>query len=386
MAPSGPDTAPTVSRLLRHPWAKLAVALLCLCALLLADVLSGPSIRIGGLMVAVPALAAGFLGPRAVALVSGVTLPFVVLAALSNNALDTTQFPVTFSAVVIISVASVVAAAAREKRERELTQARWVATTTQRLLLPPLPHRLGPLSLASLYLAADEEAFIGGDVYATASLPGRSRILVGDVQGKGLAAVEMVGYLLNAFRRAARACTELAALPDYLDRSLREDLSGSTHEAADADADDASEARTARRRALEGFVTAVVVDFDDDGTDLVRITNRGHPSPLLVHGDRVRALDPARPGVPIGLGDLDGEAAHVDTYRFTPGDTLLLYTDGVTEARDREGTFYPLQDRLARWTGRGPQGMLDALRSDLMRHVSSRLGDDVAMVAVHRPA
>jgi serine phosphatase RsbU (regulator of sigma subunit) len=123
-----------------------------------------------------------------------------------------------------------------------------------------------------------------------------------------------------------------------------------------------------------------------------RIANRGHPPPLLIHEDKVRRLDPGRPGLPLGLGDLDaaarrdGGGRHVDIYELAVGDTLLLYTDGVTEARDASGALYPLERRLERWTGHRPDALLATVRSDLMRHSGARLSDDVAMVAVHRLA
>ena len=389
MASSGPAAPPAVSRLLRHRWARLGAPLVILCALLGADVAAGPAIRIGGLMVAVPALSAGFLAPAEVLAVVAVTLPFVVVASATNNQLDAENFPVSISTVIIISAASVAAAAARRRREHELAQARWVAAMTQRVLLRPLPHRIGTLQIASRYLAADEEATIGGDVYATALLPGRARLLVGDVQGKGLAAVQTAGDLLNAFRRSARQGVVLADLPGFLDRALRADLADSAGDGAGdgagEDDEDDEETAAARRRVQEGFVTAVMVDFPE-GDQVVQVANRGHPPPLLIHRDEVRALDPARTGAPLGLGDLDGDTGHVDPYAVAVGDTLLLYTDGVTEARDARGVFYPLAERLERWTGYPPERLLDAVRADLLQHADSRLADDVAMVAVRRTA
>ncbi len=379
MAPSGPEVPSPTSRLLSHPWAKLALPIACVLALLTIDLLSGPRFRIGGLMVAIPALAAGFLSPGYVVAVAAVTLPSVVIASASNHTLDIANFPVSFTTVVLISVASVAASAARQRRARELAQARWVAEITQRVLLRPLPSRLGPLAISSMYIAADEEATIGGDVYATAAMENRSRVLVGDVQGKGLGAVEMAGYLLTAFRRAARKRVPLSDLPDHLDRSLREDLT----DRLEGNSGESPESDVAMRQAMEGFVTAVMVDFTE-GDELLHVANRGHPPPLLIHGDKVLQLDPSVPALPLGLGDLDGDVQHVDTYDLDVGDTVLLYTDGVIEARDKAGDFYPLADRLADWTSASPEALLEAIRSDLLRHVGSGLGDDVAMVAVHR--
>jgi len=380
MAHSGHEMTASARELLRRPWARVALPLLCIAVLLSTDLLAGPAIRIGGLMVAVPALAAGFLGPGEVLVVVAFTLPSVVWTSAANHTLDIANFPVSFGTVVLIGAASVATAAARRRRERELAQARWVASVTQRVLLHPLPARLGALTLSSLYIAADEEASIGGDLYAAAMVEQRTRVMVGDVQGKGLAAVETAGHLLRAFHRAARRGVALAGLPDYLDRSLRDEMAGS----AESEAGDAAESAAARRRLLEGFVTAVVVDVGADG--LVRVANRGHPPPLLIHGDAVRVLEPSVAAVPLGLGDLASGAEHLDCFEMAGGDTLLLYTDGVIEARDAAGTFYPLADRLAGLTAHGPEALLEALRAQLLTHAGGMLGDDVAMVALHRTA
>ncbi|MGW6604424.1 PP2C family protein-serine/threonine phosphatase [Streptomyces sp. NPDC055036] len=361
----------------RRPYVKLAIALLCLAGLLGFELLTNTNIRIGGLMVAVPALSATFLPPGQVLFVVLVTLPSVYVAAINNHTLDTKAFPVSFATVVLISLASVATAMVRQRRERELAKSRWVAAVMQNLLLRPLPCRLGPLAISSVYIAAEEEANIGGDVYAAAVTARSVRLMVGDVEGKGLGAVEMVGYLLSAFRQAARNGTTLAELPDFLDRRLRDELVD-----AQATSDDASDS-VSRRRAMEGFVTAVILEFRE-GEDLVRIANRGHPPPLLIRQDNVLPLDPLTSELPLGLGDLRADEHRVDTYELAVGDRLLLYTDGVIEARDAAGRFYPLADRVARWTDRDLDEMVDAVRSDLLRHVGARPADDVAMVAVQR--
>jgi serine phosphatase RsbU (regulator of sigma subunit) len=307
----------------------------------------------------------------------------------------------------------VLAARLRQRRERQLAQVRRVAEVTQRALLRPLPPFLGPVSISSMYLAADEEAAIGGDLYAAARMPQGSRVMVGDVQGKGLSAVEVTALLLGAFRRAVRDCTPLAALPGYLDSDLRDDLSDLARDAPDPPGQDPRPAAGARSATAvpaagsrtgngngagaavaagrsdagsefgELFVTAVAVDVADDGCS-VRVANCGHPPPLLIHEGTVSSLFPGVPELPLGLGDLSGGQHHIDVHPFAVGDILLLYTDGVIEARDREGTFYPLAERLPRWTAETPEALLEDIRADLLRHADARLSDDIAMVAVQR--
>jgi hypothetical protein len=361
----------------------MAAPLAVVAALLSADLVGGTTIRIGGLMIAVPALCAVFLGPAQVLVITAVTMVCVLLAAENNNQFDTANFPIVLATVVLIGVGAVAAATLRRRRERQLAQARWVAAVAQQLLLRPLPGRLGPLTLASLYMAAEEEAAIGGDLYAATELDnGDTRLMVGDVQGKGLGAVEVAGFLLSGFRRAARRRIDLPDLPCYLDSRLREDLA----DMAKTDLAAPEGVHAAPRSGpplLEGFVTAVVVDVTGGGSRL-RVANCGHPPPLLVRAGAVRRLLPEIPALPLGLGDLAAERHEVDTYAMEAGDILLLYTDGVTEARDAAGSFYPLAERLAGWPAETPTILLRHLREDLLRHAASRLGDDVAMVAVQR--
>lgn len=73
-----------------------------------------------------------------------------------------------------------------------------------------------------------------------------------------------------------------------------------------------------------------------------------------------------------------------ETFAFEPGDIALLYTDGVIEARDPNGTFYPLVERVAGKSGKGPDALLAHLCADLLHHAGGYLDDDAAMVAIER--
>ncbi|MFD3484328.1 PP2C family protein-serine/threonine phosphatase [Streptomyces sp. NPDC058665] len=96
----------------------------------------------------------------------------------------------------------------------------------------------------------------------------------------------------------------------------------------------------------EWFVTALVADIPD-GEQAVHVVNMGHPPPLVIHEAAATPLLVRRPAPPLGLGGL-GEASYVEEiFPFRRGDFLLLYTDGVSEARDGEGDFYPLAERAA---------------------------------------
>lgn len=123
----------------------------------------------------------------------------------------------------------------------------------------------------------------------------------------------------------------------------------------------------------------------DSRAHRVTVTNHGHVEPVLISRGRVRTLE-GPPALPIGLNALttaDGPVAC--THRFTRGDVLLLVTDGLVEARDTDGDFYPLVERLRhRFEGRpapGPADVVDFLNTDLPRHTRT-LHDDVAMLAI----
>lgn len=375
-------TARTAARsgpplLVRSQWGRMAVALAAVGLLLLIDVVTGPGIRIGGLMVGVPALCAVFLGPVRVLVVAVVTLGCVTLAAASNDQLGTENFPVAMTTVVLISASSVAAAAVRQRREKELAQSRWVTAATQRTLLKPLPDHVGPVRVRSTYLAADKESAVGGDVYAALlTTEGGARILVGDAEGKGLSAIELGSALVRAFRRATRTGVPVAALPGRLDISLREDLT-------DIVLATPRPAGATPAPALEGFVTAVTADITRDGGTL-SILDLGHPVPLLIHGGQVTALDRQEPALPLGLGDLAQDTHTIGTYHMDVGDILLLYTDGVIEARNAAGEFYPLAERLRRWTSLPFDTLLSAITEDLAHHLAAPRADDVAMVAIQR--
>ncbi|MGX9229503.1 PP2C family protein-serine/threonine phosphatase [Streptomyces albus] len=98
----------------------------------------------------------------------------------------------------------------------------------------------------------------------------------------------------------------------------------------------------------ERFVTALVVAVDPLDSGTAQAVNCGHLPPYLVRdGGPPQRLRLEDTGVPLGLASLVDEERSAQTFRFPPDSTLLLYTDGLSEARDGDGLFYPLADRLA---------------------------------------
>ncbi|MDI5973270.1 PP2C family protein-serine/threonine phosphatase [Streptomyces sp. SL13] len=366
----------------RGPRAIVGLALVILVLVLIADVSGGSTVRLGGIMLALPALAAVFTGPVPVLVISGAMLPAYVGSLASNGRLTWADAPVSIATALVICAASVGASAVREKRVRELAQSRRVTVQTQQMLLRPLPPRLGPMEISSVYLASDAESTIGGDLYACAIVDGHPRVIVGDVQGKGLSTLEVVVFLLNAFRQAAQEHVALPDVPAYLDDAVRRDLARARDVVEESG--DAAQAPEMEQRLRECFVTAVVVEFTGEG-DEVRLANCGHPAPLLLHEGAARELPASKPALPIGLLSLATDPVQVDTCHLEPGDTLLLFTDGLIEARDGAGAYYPITDRISNWATQPPEAMLDAIQTDLRHHTQAHLDDDVAMVTVRRP-
>jgi serine phosphatase RsbU (regulator of sigma subunit) len=208
-------------------------------------------------------------------------------------------------------------------------------------------------------VAAEAEARIGGDLYEVIRTPFGVRLLLGDVCGKGLGAVETAADVLGVFREAARAEPDLAKVAGRLDSAL------------------------ARRPASEEFVTAVLVGVPETPGPAIMV-NCGHPPPLLCRDGRISEVEPPADAPPLGLLGLVGGSYRARSLTFDCGDLLLLYTDGVAEARDKADRFYPLAQRLAVLSHREPEALLDELLVDVRTYVGSGLTDDAALLAVRR--
>lgn len=383
------------------------------------DVLAPPDIHLGPLLVAAPAITAAFAGPRLTATIGVLAVAAQVFVGLARHVLFTENLEAQIAALVVVSALVVLFTVVRDRDERRLTRSRSVAGVAQQVLLRPLPARSGLLEIASLYLAAEEEAEMGGDLFAAARTTTSTRLIIGDVRGKGLPAYSHAALLLGAFRAAAHREATLPRLAIHLDGAVRWDSSqwhyasgvgaGADVEAearADLGADPAADVGVDRAPDVvadpgpgaasvpaathadpapdETFATVILLDIPDR-RHVVHTITCGHPPPLLLADGRVRTLAAEWPALPIGLGGLPGAPEYeVETFPFEPGELLLLYTDGVSEARDDKGAFYPLAERAGAWSALTPQQVLRQLRTDLLAHTNGRLGDDAAVVAVRR--
>lgn len=335
-------------------WARLAPAV-ALVVLVLAQVLTPGDVELGYFLAGLPPVAAFAYGAAGTAFFAALVLVLLGVPALGIAHAQGTDL----ATVATIGLLSVVIAWVRRRRDAQLVSVRTVAEAAQLAVLPPLAERVGPVRCSGLYRAAQRGTLVGGDLYDVRAGPYGVRALVGDVQGHGLAAVGTVAALLGAFREAALDDAELAAVAARLDRRL------------------ASDAAAAPDGHPELFATALLLEFPP-GLDLVRIVSCGHPPALRLRGPAVEevAVDP---GPPLGLGLARPAPPTVAELAVRAGDRFLLHTDGVTEARDAAGHFYPLAARLPVVT-KDPGGLVRAVWRDLAAFTDGGPRDDVALL------
>ncbi|AZM92674.1 serine/threonine-protein phosphatase [Streptomyces sp. W1SF4] len=320
-----------------------------------------PELAFSRLLPAAPALAAAMWPVLPTVLLGTVCLILMIGLSLVFPDLGTWW---TAAGIIAVTVAAAYGSHLRLQRERTLFQVRLVADAAQQVVLGPMPRRFGDVAIESLYLAAAAEARIGGDFYEAADTPYGVRLLIGDVRGKGLPAVGAAAAIVNAFREAAYDETDLVEV------ARRMDASSMRYNAAfPADG------------ATERFATALLVQIPHGGGH-IDILNCGHPPPLLLNRGELRVLEPAAPSPLLSLAELIGDHYSVDSYAFAPGDLLLLYTDGIAEARARDGEFFPLTAWMRRQPPTPPRELLTALHRDLVHHSRGRLDDDVAALAI----
>ena len=304
-----------------------------------------------GVLLAGPAVASATIGSRRTAAVAALAVAAGVAVGAIHDQLGTLSHAVRLVVLVVVGGFLVVAAHWRERRERDLKRVTKVAEVAQLAILRPIPGRIGSVAFASRYLSAAEQAFIGGDLYEVVPTGDGVRVVVGDVRGKGLEAVHLAALVLGAFREAATVEAAIDRVAAAVDRAVTGEV------------------------ALEDFVTAVFVEFRAGGQ--VALVNCGHHPPLRLTGRSAEYLTADDTSPPLGLAP----DFTVSLHHLNRGDRLLLYTDGLVEARAQDRTFFELgPDLLASLRRRSLDSALDGLVGQVLRHVGGRLDDDLALV------
>ena len=237
-----------------------------------------------------------------------------------------------------------------------------LAAEIQWSLLPPLTFACPQLSLAGVLEPAYE---VAGDTFDYAVDAGVANIAVFDGMGHGLGSAQLAVLAVAAYRNARRAGRSLVDMCERIDEVLLETFGGQT------------------------FSTAVIAQLDTVNGALHWV-NAGHPEPLLIrHGQLIRSLH-VSPRPPLGI-DLRGSGVSstpaVGSAQLEPGDSVVFYTDGVTEARAPDGTFFGerrLTDLIVRNLAASlpaPETMRRVVRA-LLEHQQGNLGDDASLVLV----
>jgi serine phosphatase RsbU (regulator of sigma subunit) len=222
---------------------------------------------------------------------------------------------------------------------------------------PELPSRPG-LELAAGFLPAADR--VSGDFYLVAGGPGDSTVLVvGDVVGHGLHAARRAAFVRTAFLATAPFSDDPARILEWVNTTLVE-RAGPTSE----------------------FITAACVTYRPTGRHL-RWAYAGHQPALWL--DDGREIPAPRQGIPLGI-DTDLECAE-GSLQVRPGAGVVLYTDGLTEAR-REGRLLGLERvsaALARMAAPTPAGAVAALSALAGDFNTGALADDLCLLAARMP-
>jgi PAS domain S-box-containing protein len=266
------------------------------------------------------------------------------------------------TAAVAIGNARLLQSARREAAAREvaLQQRDQVAVALQQSLLPPDLPAIPGLELGAHYHAGTE--LVGGDFYDVFALGEDAwGVVLGDVCGSGPEAASQTALTRHTVRTAAMFDTDPVTVLQTLNRALLR--SNSTR-----------------------FTTATFLRLTgrgERGEVSVSIASGGHPPALIRRRDGSIEESSAR-GQLLGVTDFAVDALQVADYELRPGDTLVLYTDGLTEAR-KAGVLFGLEGVTATLTSHPdaePADLANALVGAALAHADAPLSDDVAIVVL----
>jgi sigma-B regulation protein RsbU (phosphoserine phosphatase) len=266
------------------------------------------------------------------------------------------------TAAVAIANARLLQDARREAAAREaaLRQRDQVAVALQQSLLPPDLPAIPGLEIGAHYHAGTE--MVGGDFYDVFALGDDTwGIVLGDVCGSGPEAASQTALTRHTVRTAAMFDTDPVTVLHTLNRALL-------------------------RSNTTRFTTAAflrLVRHAGRGDVMVSIASAGHPPALICRRDGTVEESSAR-GQLLGVIDFTSDALQMARYDLAPGDMLVLYTDGLTEAR-KAGVLFGVEGvtaTLTRQRNASPGRLANALVDAALQHAAAPLSDDVAIVVL----
>jgi serine phosphatase RsbU (regulator of sigma subunit) len=332
----------------------LAVALVLCAGIAAVNVQwAGRTLTGLGLLAVIPFVVGGFASMAGVLVAGGIAAGTAALMAdYDHQRLDGPGAIILLVGVAAATAAATASAALKRHRLRQLDRTRAVADVVQNALLRPLPRTIGDVRVAAHYSSATRGALVGGDVYEALATPYGIRVFIGDVRGKGLPAIHLANISLGAFREWAYEAATIADLATHLDASV------------------------ARNAGPEEFVTAAIVEITESSLEVV---NCAHPPPLLIDGGEVTQIIPEQASLPLGLG----VTASAQQLPFGAGCRVLLYTDGVSEAR-RRGKFFDVAQEVSGLPMKDPDEIVRLLHRRLVKFARRKLNDDIAIVLLER--
>jgi phosphoserine phosphatase RsbU/P len=340
----------------RLPAEQVALAAAVLWLVLFGVVDATAGVIVIGLFSVAPLIAAAVVDECRTAVVGGAAVALAIGAGWWHGIAGDVNYWARVATVCAVSVIAVMVAGMRRRREERLARMTAIAEATQLALLPPLPAAMKGVNIAARYRSATHEASVGGDLYEVIPTGHGIRGIIGDVRGKGLEAVRLAGRVLSEFRRSAVAMPTIEQVARELGRAIGPHLDE------------------------EDFVTAVLAQIAPTGE--LTIVNCGHHPPLLSNGGGLWPLTGEKPVLPLGLED-DVTAF---TAAWSPGDRLLLYTDGLVESRDQHGDFLPADTIGSALLARDCDQALDTLIEAVHRHTGGHARDDMALLLLEHAA
>jgi phosphoserine phosphatase RsbU/P len=238
-----------------------------------------------------------------------------------------------------------------ENQKDQLEHELEVVSEVQRKLLPKQLPRINGFSLGVHY---ETSRYAGGDYYDIIELPDNGwGFLIADAEGHSAPAAVLMAMTCALFRAYPGAASDPAAVIRYLNQHLC-------------------------KVADPSFMTALYA-FYDANSHTMRIARAGHPLPMVFRAAEKKAIELTCPGVyPLGIEPYEIEVP-VAEARLEQGDRFLVYTDGLTERFNPQGTSYGedrLLKQLATDSTNDPQGVIQVIMADVEQFAGEHPADD----------